>query len=134
MVSDAGATVLVADDLKEYLSYMKFQYQEAGPYKVLTANNGLEALEILKTEYVTYLITDHDMPGLNGCDLIQEIVKAGIQLKAIIIATGHPDNLECFENLKKELGDKVNLKVTSKQKALEIQTLKEMLKNRWEKV
>lgn len=39
--------------------------------QVLTASNGAEAVEILKEQPVDLLVTDHDMPRMNGLDLIR---------------------------------------------------------------
>lgn len=39
--------------------------------RVLTASDGAEAVEILEKEPVDLLITDYDMPRMNGLDLIR---------------------------------------------------------------
>jgi ATP-dependent Lon protease len=39
--------------------------------RVLTASNGVEAVEILEGEPVDLLITDYEMPRMNGLDLIR---------------------------------------------------------------
>ncbi len=40
------------------------------------AANGLEALEILKNNWVDLVITDYNMPQMNGLELIEEMKKS----------------------------------------------------------
>ena len=58
-------TVLVADDDEAILRSVKIYLQQEG-YRVLTAENAIKVLEILKTEQVHCLILDIMMPELDG--------------------------------------------------------------------
>jgi DNA-binding NtrC family response regulator len=40
-------------------------------YVPITASNGKEALDIVKREEISLLLTDQQMPGMNGTELIQ---------------------------------------------------------------
>src|SRR5690606_29447771 len=42
----------------------------------LEAGNGQEALEIMKTELVAGVITDYEMPVMNGMEMIKEMRKS----------------------------------------------------------
>ncbi|MDX9785517.1 MAG: response regulator [Desulfobacterales bacterium] len=44
----------------------------------LQAGNGKEALEILANEWVDLVVTDYNMPDMNGMELIQEMKKDDI--------------------------------------------------------
>jgi two-component system chemotaxis response regulator CheY len=48
----------------------------------LQAGNGSEALEVLGSEWLDLVVTDYNMPDMNGMELIQEMKKDDI-LKAI---------------------------------------------------
>lgn len=54
-------TILVVDD--EPASLRMFERLLRNHYNVICANNGEEALKILKKEKVSLLISDHRMPG-----------------------------------------------------------------------
>jgi DNA-binding response OmpR family regulator len=60
--------ILIVDDdpvvsrlLKDFLTLKGFYVQ--------TSDNGSEALELIKREGFQVLVTDYDMPGLNGIEL-----------------------------------------------------------------
>lgn len=64
--------ILVVDDsvtMRDVLT----QHLQSSDYMVSTANSGEQALEILKTERFDVIITDLEMPGLDGFALIRSI-------------------------------------------------------------
>lgn len=66
------AHILIADDEPHIIRVMRMSLEQAG-YEVQFVHNGAEALEsILKTPPLA-LITDIDMPVLNGKELCQKI-------------------------------------------------------------
>jgi two-component system chemotaxis response regulator CheY len=55
---------------------------------ILEAGNGLEALEILGREDVQLLLTDINMPGMNGEELIRTLSQSGkIQTLPVIVVS-----------------------------------------------
>jgi len=54
-------------------------------YAVLTCGDAPRALEILKGEEVSLLVTDMKMPGMSGLGLLREIRKAAPELPVIIM-------------------------------------------------
>lgn len=64
---------------------------------VLTAPDGEYALKILDTVYVDVVISDINMPKMNGIDLIKNIRK-GEKVKPIIITTAYEDFKEVYKN------------------------------------
>lgn len=67
-------SVLIVNDIPEQLSLMDGLLRKAG-YSVLTAGDGLEALEVAKRERPDVVISDVSMPRINGiefCRLIRE--------------------------------------------------------------
>ena len=66
----ARTTILVADDDDSLRRVLEFQLREAG-YDVLSAPDGLAALDIFTSQDVSCIITDLRMPGLSGLDLLR---------------------------------------------------------------
>jgi DNA-binding NtrC family response regulator len=64
------STILVADDDDSLRRVLEFQLREGG-YEVLTAPDGLTALETFTEQDVACLITDLRMPGLSGLELLK---------------------------------------------------------------
>ena len=81
--------ILVIDDEKATLSMFRL-FLEAYGYRVLTAENGTEGLEIFSKEKPAIVITDIKMPGIDGLTVLQRI--KDIDPKAgVIVITGHGD-------------------------------------------
>ncbi|CDF58540.1 response regulator transcription factor [Thermobrachium celere] len=67
-------TILIVDDEKEIRDIIEIYLKNEG-YKVIHANDGIEALNILKETTVDLVITDIMMKGLDGISLCNEIRK-----------------------------------------------------------
>ncbi len=62
--------VLVVDDEYELREILREEFEYCG-YAVLEAENGTQALEVLKTNSIDVVVSDIRMPGGNGLDLLQ---------------------------------------------------------------
>lgn len=79
--------ILFVDDEVPILDMIEEFFSEFGEeYKIYTATNGSEALEILKDEDIQVIVTDVQMPVMNGLELCREIRKFD-QTSAIIALT-----------------------------------------------
>jgi two-component system, NarL family, nitrate/nitrite response regulator NarL len=77
--------VLLVDDHRILLEGMKNLLQE--PYEVkATASSGQEALELIKNQDFDVLITDYEMPGINGLDLVKAMSAAQPEAKVIVLS------------------------------------------------
>ena len=65
-------TILVADDESHILHVVSLKLKNAG-YRVLTARDGQEALEMAQQEKPDLLITDYHMPQLSGIELCRRL-------------------------------------------------------------
>src|SRR5918993_4608076 len=65
-------TILVADDESHILHVVSLKLKNAG-YRVLTARDGQEALELAQQEKPHLLITDYHMPQLSGIELCRKL-------------------------------------------------------------
>ena len=66
--------VLVVDDSKAIRIYQK-KILKLLNLNVFEAENGAEALEVIKKENINFVITDIEMPKLNGVEMVKEIRK-----------------------------------------------------------
>lgn len=79
-------TVLIAEDTAELRELMTFALTRAG-FKVIEACNGMEALRLFKQHpEISAVVTDLDMPMMNGIQLVQEI--KGVSNLPIIMWSG----------------------------------------------
>lgn len=65
-------TILVVDDDQQILDFLRPKLKGAG-YNVLTATNGIEALEQAKAQDPDLLVLDMIMPEKNGLETLKEI-------------------------------------------------------------
>ena len=70
--SAASKKILIADDEAHVLAVLSMKLRSAG-YEVITANNGRQALELCQTERPDLLVTDCQMPLLDGLGLCREL-------------------------------------------------------------
>lgn len=84
-------TILIVEDENDIVELLKL-YLESENYKVLTSSNGLECLEMLKTNSVDMIIADIMMPKMNGYELIKEIRNKDLKIPIIIISAKNMDN------------------------------------------
>jgi DNA-binding response OmpR family regulator len=72
MSTGASKTILVADDESHILHVVSLKLRNAG-FRVVTARDGAEALEMAQNEKPDLLITDYHMPQLSGLELCQRL-------------------------------------------------------------
>jgi two-component system chemotaxis response regulator CheY len=65
--------VLIVEDSKSIRSMMRVLLEEAGDYFFVEAGNGFEALKALPTRRFDLIITDINMPDINGLELISYV-------------------------------------------------------------
>jgi CheY-like chemotaxis protein len=89
----ASAVILLVDDNKtDRLLYSKILKNITPDYNVEAASNGKEAMEKIIKSPPALVITDHNMPEMNGIQLVQEIQKLEAKSKPpIIILSGDID-------------------------------------------
>jgi two-component system, chemotaxis family, chemotaxis protein CheY len=62
--------VLIVEDSKAIRSMIRVSLEEAGGFYAVEAGNGFEALKTLPTRRFDLIITDINMPDINGLELI----------------------------------------------------------------
>ena len=81
--------ILVIDDEKPTLSMFRL-FLDAYGYKVYTAENGEDGLEIFQKEKPAIVLTDIKMPGVDGLGVLRQIKEIAPET-AVIVITGHGD-------------------------------------------
>jgi len=67
--------ILVTEDSATMRSLLISTIESCGDYEVIEASSGFEALRLLPRERVDLIITDINMPDINGLELISYVRK-----------------------------------------------------------
>lgn len=74
MVQYVKKTVLLVDDNSSVLDFLKeILNNHFSDFTILTASNGEEALEILGTNLIHYMICDIQMPQMSGFEVFEKV-------------------------------------------------------------
>lgn len=82
-----GQTILIVEDHDD-LRLLYSKILEKVGFNVITAKDGDHAWEILQAVRVDLVVTDYEMPGLNGLELIAKVKKHVDPSPAIILISG----------------------------------------------
>jgi len=66
-------TVLYVDDDPEMTRLFKRFLEKRSPLRVITAGSGPEVLDLISQNSCDVVVSDYQMPGMNGIELLQEI-------------------------------------------------------------
>lgn len=93
-------TILIVDDSSTSRMILRRCFKIAGFNKVefISAKNGLEALDIVEREPIDLIVTDINMPKLNGENLIKKLSGDGRLKKiAVIVISSRSESTEIDE-------------------------------------
>ncbi len=82
---DQKYSILLVDDEPEIRELISDYLIEDEGYEVLTAEDGLHALEILRNNRVDLVLSDINMPGMKGFDLLKEVKHLYPETKRVLI-------------------------------------------------
>lgn len=86
--------ILIVDDEEHIRELLKFNLENNG-YKTISADNGLDALKIAKSEKLGLVLLDLMLPGMDGYDVCKEIRKdINISSTPIIMITAKGDEFD----------------------------------------
>lgn len=91
--------LLLVDDEPVLLKALERLFEDEG-YQILTASSGNEALQKWDSKRVSLVISDYEMPLMNGVELLQEI-KARAPHTVRIMLTGYADMDATIESINK---------------------------------
>jgi signal transduction histidine kinase len=95
---DAMSRVLVVEDDPHILRLISMWLERQG-HDVREARNGLAARELLRAEPTDVLVTDVNMPGLDGLALIEAALAMGHVRRGIVVLTNRWDHGEIRDRL-----------------------------------
>jgi len=104
-------SVLIVDDEKSFLLSLKDGLSAHGErYQVVTAENGRQAVELLRSQPIDLLVTDLKLPEMDGFELLAWVSRHQAQLPVIVMtAFGTPEiearlaTLDALQYLEKPL-------------------------------
>lgn len=85
---DSTFLVLVVEDAPDQAYLISALLKRAGPFDVVLAQDGVMALDLVKSRDLDLVITDLNLPGLDGFDLTREVKKLYPELP-VLAATGY---------------------------------------------
>ncbi len=65
--------ILVVDDFQTMRRIVRGVLKELGFTNVVEADNGVRALEVLKSEKIDFIVSDWNMPEMSGIDLLKTV-------------------------------------------------------------
>jgi CheY-like chemotaxis protein/anti-sigma regulatory factor (Ser/Thr protein kinase) len=104
--SSDATTILVVDDSQLEQRFVARLLEAEGGWKMLFARNGLEALEILARDPPALVLTDMQMPKMDGLTLVEKI-REKYPLVPVVLMTGSGSERVAVEALKAGAADYV---------------------------
>jgi CheY-like chemotaxis protein len=90
--------ILVVEDDPHILRVVSLWLSRQG-HDVLEARNGLAALELVAQHQPEILITDINMPGMDGLELLEQLKQQKCLPPGIVVLTNRWDHREIGQNL-----------------------------------
>jgi two-component system chemotaxis response regulator CheY len=90
-------SVLVVDDSAATREFLAATLEGGGPYKVTRAENGFEALRVLPRQKFDLVISDVNMPDINGLELVRFVRESAEHKKTpflLVTTDGRPVDRE----------------------------------------
>lgn len=120
-------TVVIVEDEPPIARYIKTILDNMGMFHVLAVcEDGFEGIKVIETESVDILITDIQMPGMTGLEVIRRVKDINPQIIPVIIS-GHKKFEYAQEAIKLEAYDYLV-------KPLDKEKIKQVLEGIWEKL
>lgn len=82
---------LVVDDSRTARRHMQKLLASCGIDQVLEAENGKQAIEVLSAERVDFVVTDYNMPEMNGKELAEYISNSEYSYLPVLMVTSEED-------------------------------------------
>ena len=86
--------ILIVDDIPAMCEQYAYDLRRLGKHETLTANSGVQALEVIAREPVDGVILDLEMPGMDGFEVLRELAKRAVRVP-VIVYTGTGNYQRC---------------------------------------
>lgn len=103
-IPEAKKSVILVEDEKNIRNiYKKMVSKILSDYEIIEAENGYEAINIINKKIPSLIITDHDMPLMNGIKFVEGLRKLDVNLSIPVVVVSAKFDEEII-NCYKELG------------------------------
>jgi two-component system chemotaxis response regulator CheY len=97
-VLEKDMKILIVDDFSTMRRIIKNLLRDLGYTNTQEADDGLTALPILKGGGIEFLVTDWNMPGMQGIDLLKEVrADAGLASLPVLMVTAEQKREQIVE-------------------------------------
>lgn len=86
--------ILIAEDNINSAKLMKIILNQAG-YKVVTATDGIEAMEIMDSKHIDLIVLDVMMPRMDGFEFTKQLRLAGNNTPILMVTAKHQNEDKC---------------------------------------
>lgn len=87
-------SILIVDDIRENCMILERYLHRLGYKQVRQVYDGLQAIDILKTQKVNLILLDVDMPNMNGIDVLMELKEDIIERRVMVLMISAADTME----------------------------------------
>ncbi len=87
---DLTGTVLIVDDNEDIVEITKTTLERFTKFKIATASNGHEALDVLANQAIDVIVLDDKMPTMTGTEFFRIIRQRSVYVPVIFL-TGMPN-------------------------------------------
>jgi two-component system, NtrC family, nitrogen regulation response regulator NtrX len=91
--------VLIVDDVPAMAEQYAYDLKRIAGYSVITASEGGQALDLLKSSAVDCMILDLEMPGIDGFEVLRALERQGAEVP-VIVYTGTGNYQRCIEAIR----------------------------------
>ncbi|WP_035238503.1 response regulator [Desulfobacter vibrioformis] len=96
-------SILIVDDSMPMRTVLKRSLAAAGygSSRILEASNGKEALKVMEGDWVDLILTDHNMPEMNGFSFLKKVKAEALfkDIPVVVISTeGNESKIKEFMN------------------------------------
>lgn len=94
------ARILVVDDNENVATLMAYILEQLSNFEVVSASGGAEALDLIFSQGFELVITDVDMPDVNGTELVAKLKSAKVKTRVIFVTGEYVDLHDTVEFVK----------------------------------
>ena len=118
------ASILLVDDYEFIRTILERMLQQLGYQNLCMAVDGLEALNLLRSQPIDLVITDYHMPEMDGTDLFQSMQQDPVLAKIpVLLISGVPTEKFATQALAMGIQSTFNKPFRAEQLDQEIQSL-----------
>jgi len=86
----ADTKILLVDDEPDFRAALELSFKRKG-YQTLVAANGREAFDLIQSQHVDVVISDIQMPGGDGVELLDRTRKSSLHTPIVLLVTGYSE-------------------------------------------